>query len=102
MHKTCLLHYVFSTVPYYHLRKDRVKVPNLVRDLARNLIGSYRVLIWLLSITKVETRENKRERDPEPQAEEGQHGGEGNSSRGMFTPDEEVEKEPNSKYYAWI
>ena len=44
-------------------RKDRVEVPDLLGNLARNLIGSYRVFIGLLAKAKVKASEHKGERD---------------------------------------
>ena len=59
-------------------RKDRVEVPDLLRNLARNLIGSYRVFIRLLAKAKVKASEHERERDSKPKAEQGHHCGEWN------------------------
>lgn len=59
-------------------RKDRVEVPDLLGNLARNLIGSYRVFIGLLAKAKVKASEHKGERDSKPEAEQGHHCGERN------------------------
>ena len=52
-----------------YLRKDGVEVPDLLRNLARNLIGSYRMFIGLLAKAKVEPSEHKGKRDSKPEAE---------------------------------
>ena len=71
-------------------------------DLSWDLIGANWVLVGLLAEAKVESREDKRERDAEPHAEEGQHGGEGYSTRGVLAPDEEVQEEPHAKHNTGI
>ena len=57
-------------------REDGVEVPDLLRDLARDLIRPHRVLIGLLTEAKVEPSEHQREGDPKPQAQQRHHGGE--------------------------
>ena len=63
-------------------RKDRVEVPDLLRNLARNLIGSYRVFIRLLAKAKIKASEHEGERDSKPKAEQCHHCGEWNLAWG--------------------
>lgn len=74
----------------------------MVWYLARNLICAHWMLVRLFPKAKVETSEDERERDAEPHAEKGQHGGEGHCTRRMLAPDEEVEEETHAKHYAWV
>lgn len=85
-----------------YLRKDWLKIPHLIWYLTRNLIGPHWVLIRLFSKSKVEAREYQRERNTKPQTEEGQHGGERDSSRWVFPPDEEVKEEPQPKHHTRV
>lgn len=64
-----------------YLRKDGVEVPDLLRNLARNLIGSYGMFIGLLAKAKVEPSKHKGKRDSKPEAEQGHHCGEWNLAR---------------------
>ena len=61
-------------------RKEGMKIPDLLRDLARDLIGPHRVLVGLFPEAEVEPDKDEREGDAKPHAEKGQHGGEGNST----------------------
>ena len=63
-------------------RKDRVEVPDLLRNLARNLIGSYRVFIRLLAKAKIKASKHEGERDSKPKAEQCHHCGEWNLAWG--------------------
>ena len=74
-----------------------MKVPHLLRDLSWNLVGSHRMLVRLLTETKVEPGEGEREGDSEPHTEKDQHGTDGDSSGRVYTPDEEVEDETSAQ-----
>ncbi len=56
----CTLLYVYGGRGGHHLRKNWMKIPHLIRNLARDLVGSYRVFIGLLSVAKIETTKNER------------------------------------------
>ena len=75
-----------------------MKVPHLLRYLSWNLVGSHRMLIRLLPEPKVKSSKGEREGDTKPHAHQDEHGREGNSSRGVHSPDEEVEEESGTKY----
>lgn len=57
-------------------RKDRMEVPDLLWDLARDLICPHWVFIRLLTETKVKPSKHKWKGDPKPQAQQCHHGGE--------------------------
>jgi len=57
-------------------RKDRMEVPDLLWDLARDLICPHWVFIRLLTETKVKPSKHQWKRDPKPQAQQCHHGGE--------------------------
>lgn len=54
-----------------------VHVPALLGDLPRDLIGADRVIVRLLTETKIVSQVDQRHGDAKPHAEQGQHGGEG-------------------------
>ena len=70
----------------------------MLRYLSWNLVGSHRMLIRLLPEPKVKSSKGEREGDTKPHADQDEHGCEGNGSRGVHSPDEEVEEEPGTKY----
>ena len=53
--------HTITTEMAYDLRKERMEVPHLFRDLSWDLVGSHRMFIRLLSITKVKASEGERE-----------------------------------------
>lgn len=75
-----------------------VHVPQLVRDLARDLIGPHWVLEGLLAVTEVVAEIHKWKRDPKPQQQQRDHRRERDSSAGVLLPDEEVEEESRPKH----
>ena len=81
-----------------NLRKEWVKIPDLLRYLSWNLVGSHGMLIRLLPESKVKPSKGEREGDTEPHADKDEHGREGNCPRGMHSPDEKVEEESSTKY----
>jgi len=72
------------------LPKEGVHVPELFRNLPWDLIGSNGMLEGLFAESKVVAKVDEWQRDAEPEAEQGQHGGERDSSARVFSPDEEV------------
>ncbi len=84
-----------------NLRDNRIHVPHLLWYLTRNLIGAYRVLIWLFPEPKIKSAKNEWKRNPKPHTEQSKHGGEWYCSRGVLPPYEAVEKEPNTKHNTW-
>ena len=70
----------------------------MLRYLSWNLIGSHGMLVRLLPESKVKSSKGERERDTKPHADEDEHGGEGNSTRRMHSPDEEIENESSTKH----
>ena len=54
-----------------------IEIPRLLRNLSRDLIGPYRMLVCLLAIAKEEAAEDEGKGDPKPQTKEGQHSREG-------------------------
>lgn len=79
-----------------------MQVPDLIWYLSRDLVCAHRVLIGLLTKAKVESSKDERKGYAEPHAEQGQHGCEGNSTRRVLTPDEEVQEEAHAKHYAGV
>ena len=81
-----------------NVRKERVKVPHLLRYLSWNLVGSHRVLIRLLPESKVKSSKGEREGDTKPHTDQDEHRRKGYGSRRMHPPDEKVEEESSTKY----
>jgi len=72
-------------------------VPNLVRNLTGNLVGTNRVLnVWLLE-SEVASQEDKRDRNTEPESKKSDQGGEWNGSGRLLSPNEEVEDKENTE-----
>lgn len=60
---------------------ELVHVPALLRDLPGDLVGPHRVVVRLFAEAEVVAQVDQRHGDPEPHAEQGQHGGEGDLQR---------------------
>lgn len=77
--------------------EHRAHVPGLLRDLARDLVRAHGVLGGGLLEAEVAPDEDERDRDAEPQEDQGEHGAEGDGPRGLLPPDEAVEDEEGAE-----
>lgn len=68
----------------------------LFRDLSGDLVGTDGILSNLLPLSKVASKEDKRNRNTKPKGHEGQNGGEGSSSR-FDTGLENIENDENDE-----
>ena len=71
-------------------------------NLSGYLIGSHRMFVRLLSITKEVSEVDEGQGDAEPHGAHAQHGGEGDGSARVFAPDEEVDEYTNPQHNAWV
>ena len=62
------------------------------------LIGSNRMLVWLLSVSEKVSKEYQRQRNAKPHCHNPKNGEEGNCSTGVFAPNEQVDEESDTKY----
>ena len=79
-----------------------MKVPHLLRDLSRYLVGSDRVLVRLFPEAKIEAGKGEREGDSKPHAQQDKHGGKGDGPGRVHPPNEEVEQETSPKDYSRV
>lgn len=63
---------------FRHSPYKLVHVPALLRDLSRDLVGTYWIIIWLFAEAKVVAEVDQRHGDTEPHTQQCQHRGEGN------------------------
>lgn len=61
-----------------HSPHKLVHVPALLWNLPGDLVGAHRIIIRLLPEAKIVAQVDQRQGDPEPHAEQSQHGGERN------------------------
>ena len=77
--------------------RNGTKVEGLIRDLARDLVGSDGMLDSRLAETKVGSDDTERQRDQSPECQNSNHTTEWNSTRRVGSDQEEVESKELTK-----
>ena len=80
---------------------QRLSPETLLGDGSWDGVGSHRVLNHVFLESEVRSNESKRDRNSEPQTNEGTQGNERYRGRTSLTPQEDVEEEDNSKNDSW-
>lgn len=78
-------------------RKERIQVPHLRRDGTRDVVDAHRVLDGRATRREMSAHHGQWYGDAEPESNQSEQVQEGNSSRGSFRPQEEVEEEEDAK-----
>lgn len=79
MPTTAICWYSVRLIVYYSPNK-LVHVPALLRNLSRDLVGAYWVIIRLFTKAKVVAQVDQGHGDTEPHTQQGKHCGKGNLS----------------------
>ena len=83
-----------------HARDERVHVPGLLRDGARDLVGTHRKRNNFTLVAEEASKEHQWHRDAEPEEQQREEGAEGNSARGSVGPEHQVQRKHDSEYHA--